>query len=90
MDLIEVAQNKNRWDERLWNGSSWLRRTTGGMCGYGMDRVGSEYGQVRCMVMEWIELAEVTDRWDVRLWTGSSWLSVWTGGMCGYGLDRAG
>jgi len=60
------------------------------MCGYGLVRVGSEYGQVGCMVMVWIELAEDTDMWFVRLWTGSSWLRIRKGGMCGYGLDRVG
>jgi len=60
------------------------------MCGYGLDRDSSGYGQVGCAVMEWIELDQDTDRWDVRLGTGSCWLRIRTGGMCGYGLDRAG
>jgi len=90
MDGFELAQNTDKWDVRLWNGSSWPRTQTGVMCGYGLDRVGSGYGKVGCAVMDWIELAECTDRWDVRLWTGSRRLRVRTGGMCGYGLDRVG
>jgi len=51
------------------------------MCGYGMDRGGSGYGQVGCAVMDWIEMAEDRDRWVVWLWSGSSWMRVRTGGM---------
>ena len=90
MDWIELVQDTDRWDVRLRNGSCCLRIRTGGMCGYGVDRDGSGYGQVGCAVMEWIELAQDTDRWDVRLWTGSNWIRIRTGGMCGYGLVRAG
>jgi len=32
------------------------------MCGYGLDRGGSGYGQVGCAVMDWIELDQDTDR----------------------------
>jgi len=46
MDWIELAQDTDKWDLRLWNGSSWLRIRIGGMCGYGLDRAGSGYGQV--------------------------------------------
>jgi len=60
------------------------------MCGYGLDRGCSGYGQVGCAVMDCIELDQDTDRWDVLLWTGSRWLSVRTGGMCGYELDGIG
>jgi len=41
MDWIELAEDTERWDVRLWTGSSWLRIRTGGICGYGLDRVGS-------------------------------------------------
>ena len=90
MDWIELAKDTDGRDVRLWNGSSWLRIRTGGMCDYGLDRAGSGYGEVGCAVMNWIELVQDTDRWDVRLWTGSNWLRIRTGEMCGYGLDRAG
>jgi len=90
MNRMEMADDTDRWDVRLWNGSRWLRIWTGGMCGYGLDRGGSGYVQVGCAVMDRIELDQDTDRWDVRLWTSSSWLRIRTGGMCGYGLDRAG
>jgi len=33
------------------------------MCGYGLDRACSGYGQVGCEDMDWIELAQDTDRW---------------------------
>jgi len=38
MDWIELAEGTDRWDVRLWTGSSRLRVRTGGMCGYGLDR----------------------------------------------------
>jgi len=41
------------------------------MCGYGLDRDGSEYGQMGCAVMDWIELVKYNDRWDVRIGIGS-------------------
>jgi len=63
MDWIELAQDTDMWDVRLWTGSSWLRIRTGRICVYGLDRAGSVYGQVRCAVMDWIELAEHTDSW---------------------------
>jgi len=50
------------------------------MCGYGLDRGVSGYGQAGCAVMVCIEMAEFTDRWDVWLWNGSSWLRVGTVG----------
>ena len=90
MDWFELAQNKERWDVLLWNGSSWPRIQTGGMCAYGLDRVCSVYGKVGCAVMDWIELDKDKDSWYVWLWNGSSWLRIWKGGMCGYGLDRGG
>jgi len=90
MDWIEVAQVRDRWDVRLWTGSRWLRIRTCVMCSYGLDRVGSGYGQVGCAVLDWIELAQDTDRWDVLLCKGSSWLRLRTGGMCGYELDGTG
>jgi len=70
MDWIEPAEGTDKLDVRLWTGSSWLRIRTSGMCGYGLDRAGSGYGQVGCAVMDWIELAQYTDKWDVWLWTG--------------------
>jgi len=90
MDWIELAQYTNRWDVRLWNVSSWLRIRICGLCGYGLDRAASGFGQVGCAVMDWIELTEDTDRCDLRLWTGSSWLRIRTSGIYGYGMDRAG
>jgi len=90
MNWMEMADDTDRWYVRLWTGSSWLRIRTMGMCGYGMNRVSSGYGQVGCAFMDWIEVAQDTDRWDVRLWTGYSWMSLRTDRMCGYGLDRAG
>ena len=30
MDWIELAEGKDRWDVRLWTGSSWPRIRTGG------------------------------------------------------------
>jgi len=40
MDWIELTEGTDRWDERLWIGSSWLSVRTGGMCGYGLDIAG--------------------------------------------------
>jgi len=62
MYWIEVAQDADRWDVRLWIGSSCLRIRIGGMCGYGLDRAGSGYGQLGCAFMDWIDLAEDTNR----------------------------
>jgi len=70
MDWIELADGTDRWDVWLSTGWSWLRVRTGGMCGYGLDRGGSGYGQVGCAVMDWMEMSEDRDRWDVLLWTG--------------------
>jgi len=40
MEWIEVAEDTDRWDVRLWTASRWLSIRTGGMCGYGLDRAG--------------------------------------------------
>jgi len=40
MDWIELAECTDRWNVRLWTGSSWLRVRTGGMCGYKLDGAG--------------------------------------------------
>jgi len=90
MEWIELAEDTDRWDVRLWTGSSWIRIRTGGMYGNGMDRAVSGYGQVGCAVMDWIEIAQDKEMWDVRLWIGSCWIRLRTGRMCCYGLDRAG
>jgi len=68
MDWIELDQNRDRWNVRLWNGSSWPRIRTGGMCGNGLDRDCSGYGKVFCAVMDWIELDQDKDRWHILLW----------------------
>ena len=60
MDWIVVAEDTDRWDVWLWTGSRRLRVRTGGMCGYGLDRGGSGYGQVGCAVMDLIEVAQDT------------------------------
>jgi len=52
MDWIELAQDTECWDVRLWTGSSWLSIRTGGMYGYGMYRAGLGYGYVVCAVMD--------------------------------------
>jgi len=39
-DWIELAEGTDRWDVRLWTGSSWLSVRTDGICGYGLDRAG--------------------------------------------------
>jgi len=38
MDWIEMAEETDRLDVRLWTVSCWLRVRTSGMCGYGLDR----------------------------------------------------
>jgi len=40
MDWIEMAQDTDRWDVQLWTGLTWLGIRTGGICGYGLNRVG--------------------------------------------------
>jgi len=37
MEWIEMAEFTDRWDVRLWIGSSCLRVRTVGMCGYELD-----------------------------------------------------
>jgi len=67
MDWIELVKHNDRWDMRLWIGSSWLRIRTGGLCVYELDRAGPGYRQVGCVSMNRIELAQDTERWDERL-----------------------